>query len=144
MRAEHTTRGGSTRNFTSGNYTITTQPKKEWSYVVDDENGQKVKCPDMGHKREIKPIKQLMEKSLAKKAGLIDEEMIAVVLYTGLFEHHCPFCRCCGVIAEFYDDASGQVPCLSSTIPFSVDTHQKSTMLTKPPAICSPPPFSFS
>ena len=90
MRAEHTARGGSTHNFTSGNYKITTQPKKEWSYVVDDENGRKVECPDMGHKREIKPVKQLMKKPLAIKADLIEEEMIAVVLYTGLFEYHLP------------------------------------------------------
>jgi hypothetical protein len=84
MRAEHTTRDGSTFTFTTGNYKITTQPKREWLYVVGDENGQKVKCPDMGHGRQITPIEDLLKKPLAIKANLAEEEMIAVVMYTGL------------------------------------------------------------
>ena len=55
MCAEHCTRGGSTFTFTTGNYNITTQPNKEWAYVVGDESGQKVECPDMNHGRDIKP-----------------------------------------------------------------------------------------
>ena len=98
MCAEHTTRSGSTFTFTTGNYKITTQPKKEWYYVVGDEKGQKVECPDMSYGREIKPIDELMKKPLARKATLTEVEMIAVVLYTGLFEHHCPlfFFNLCG------------------------------------------------
>ena len=87
MCAEHTTRGGSTLTFTTGNYNITTQPFKEWSYVVGDESGLRVDCPDKTHGREIKPIDELMKKPLARKAKLTEEEMIAVVLYTGVCEH---------------------------------------------------------
>ena len=86
MCAEHTTRGGSTFTFTTGNYNITTQPFKEWSYVVGDESGHRVECPDKSHGREIKPIDELLKKPLARKAELTEVEMIAVVLYTGLFE----------------------------------------------------------
>ena len=89
MCAEHTTRGGSTFTFTTGNYNITTQPCKEWAYVVDDESGHRVECPDKNHGREVKRIYELMEKPLARKAKLTEEEMIAVVLYTGVFEYHC-------------------------------------------------------
>jgi hypothetical protein len=91
MRAEHTTRGGCSFTFTTGNYKITTQPIQEWLYVVGDENGQKVKCPDMSHGRQIKSIEDLLKKPLALKAKLAEEEMIAVVLYTGLFKQHQPF-----------------------------------------------------
>jgi hypothetical protein len=87
MCAEHTTRGGSTHTFTTGNYNITTQPLKEWSYVVGDESGLRADCPDKAHGREIKPIDELMKKPLARKAKLTEEEMIAVVLYTGVCEH---------------------------------------------------------
>ena len=86
MRAEHTTRGGSTFTFTTGNYNITTQPSKEWSYVVADESGYRVECPDKTHGREIQPIDELMKKPLAIAAKLKEEEMIAVVLYTGVSE----------------------------------------------------------
>jgi ankyrin repeat protein len=78
MCSEHTILEGSGRTFTSGNYKITTQPKNEWAYVVDG-----TKCPDMGHGREIRRICDLMKLPLAKKAELKEEEMIAIVLYTG-------------------------------------------------------------
>ena len=90
MCAEHTTRSGSTFTFTTGNYKITTQPKKEWYYVVGDEKGQKVECPDMSYGREIKPIDELMKKPLARKATLTEVEMIAIVLYTGVLDYRCP------------------------------------------------------
>ena len=88
MCAEHTTLGGSTFTFTTGNYNIRTQPKQEWLIVVGDESGAKVECPDMSHGRQIKSIDELMKKPLARKAKLTEEEMIAVVLYTGVFEYH--------------------------------------------------------
>jgi hypothetical protein len=91
MCAEHTTRGGSTFTFTTGNYNITTQPFKEWAYVVGDESGHRVECPDRTHGREIKPIDELMMKPLARRAKLTEEEMVAVVLYTGAFEYCCIF-----------------------------------------------------
>ncbi len=86
MCAEHTTRGGSTFIFTTGNYKIRTQPQKEWLYVVGDESGTRLDCPDMGHERHIKTIDELMKKPLARKAKLTEEEIIAVVLYTGLIQ----------------------------------------------------------
>ena len=91
MCAEHTTRGGSSYTFTTGNYNISTQPKKEWLYVVGDESGTRVGCPDMGHQRHIKTIDELMMKPLARKAKLTEEEIIAVVLYTGLFRFRRSF-----------------------------------------------------
>jgi hypothetical protein len=90
MCAEHTTGRGSTRTFTTGNYNITTQPFKEWLYVVRDENGHRVESPDKSHGREIKHIDELMKKPLAERAKLTEEEMIAVVLYTGVFEYRSP------------------------------------------------------
>lgn len=84
MCAEHTVKSGSSFTFTTGNYNITTQPLKEWLYVVGDEAGRRVECPDQGHGREIKTIDQLMKKPLARRAKLTEEEMIAVVLYTGV------------------------------------------------------------
>ncbi len=91
MCNEHTTRGGSTFTFTTGNYNISTQPFKEWAYVVGDESGRRVECPDRTHGREIKPIDELMMKPLARRAKLTEEEMVAVVLYTGAFEYCCMF-----------------------------------------------------
>ena len=85
MCAEHTTRGGSTFTFTTVNYKITTQPIKEWSYVVKDKKGRRMRCPDLGHNRKIIPIDELLKKPLAIAAGLKEAEMIAVVLYTGGF-----------------------------------------------------------
>jgi ankyrin repeat protein len=78
MCCEHTTLKGSEFPFTSGNYKITTQPKKEWAYVVDG-----IKCPDMDHGREIKPIHELMKMPLSERAELEEAEVIAIVLYTG-------------------------------------------------------------
>jgi len=106
MCAEHTTRGGSTFIFTTGNYFITTQPFKEWSYVVKDKNGQRVKCPDMDHNRKIIPIDELLKKPLAIAAGLKEAEMIAVVLYTGGFSCNCPvfciFSDACCLLSRIY------------------------------------------
>jgi ankyrin repeat protein len=78
MCSEHTTLEGSEITFTSGNYKITTQPKKEWAYVVDG-----MKCPDMDHGREIKSIRELKEMPLSERAELEEAEVIAIVLYTG-------------------------------------------------------------
>jgi hypothetical protein len=89
MRQEHCERAGCDTSFTTGNYNITTQPSKEWSYVVADETGHRVECPDKTHGRTIQPIDELMKKPLAIAAKLKEEEMIAVVLYTGVFEYHC-------------------------------------------------------
>ncbi len=83
MRQEHCERAGCNTRFTTGNYKITTTPRQEWLYIAGDETGQQVACPDMGHGRQIVRISELMKLKLAKDAKLTDDEMLAIVLYTG-------------------------------------------------------------
>jgi ankyrin repeat protein len=93
MRAEHMTRGGNDFFFVTGNYKVRTQARKEWLYVVGDENGQVVQPPasemvhdlDDGHivRRVIHPIDELLQRPLALSAKLTRVEMIAIVMYTG-------------------------------------------------------------
>jgi hypothetical protein len=78
MRQEHCERSGCDFEFTTSNYSITTCPKMEWQYIVEN-----TACPDMGHKRRLVPIKELMQKKVSKVAKLCEEEVIAVILYTG-------------------------------------------------------------
>ena len=80
MRQEHCERAGCDVSFTTGNYKITTTPKKEWNYVVGNEL-----CPqgDMGHGRLFVCIKELQDRKISKDANLREEEVIAIVLYTG-------------------------------------------------------------
>jgi WD40 repeat protein len=78
MRLEHCERAGCDKEFKSSNYGIVTSPKSEWSYVVDN-----IACPDMGHQRRLVSIKDLMQKHVCKHAKLCEEEVIAVVLYSG-------------------------------------------------------------
>ena len=67
----------------ASNYKITSTPFHEWMYIVGDDAGQRLPCPDMGHGRRIVLIVEMVQKSLAKRADLSRAEMIAVVLYTG-------------------------------------------------------------
>ena len=67
----------------AGNYKITSTPFHEWMYIVGDETGKRLPCPDMDHGRRILLIEELLQKSLVKRADLSRAEMIAVVLYTG-------------------------------------------------------------
>jgi hypothetical protein len=83
MRSEHCSWGGHSYEFKTPNYQVTTTPRKEWLYIVGDDKGQRVTCPDMGHGRRIVSIEELLEIPLAKRAKLTRAEMIAVVLYTG-------------------------------------------------------------
>lgn len=83
MRAEHCSREGCYHTFTSPNYSITTQPRSEWLYIVGDDKGQRPCCPDMNHGRRIVPIDELLKTDLAMRAALTRVEMIAVVLYSG-------------------------------------------------------------
>ena len=61
MMREHCERAGCDTEFTTGNYKITTTPKKDWRYVAGDENGQHVPCPAefMHHGRRIVPLGEL-------------------------------------------------------------------------------------
>jgi ankyrin repeat protein len=78
MRQEHCERAGCDVQFTTGNYKITTTPRQEWQYIVGN-----VPCPDMGHKRCLVPISELLQLDSCKTANLCEEEVIAIVLYTG-------------------------------------------------------------
>jgi WD40 repeat protein len=78
MRQEHCERAGCDVQFTTGNYKITTTPRQEWQYIVEN-----VPCPDMGHKRRLVPIGELLQLDSSKTAKLCEEEVIAIVLYTG-------------------------------------------------------------
>jgi hypothetical protein len=85
MMREHCERAGCDTEFTTGNYKITTTPKKEWLYVAGDDNGQRVPCPAefMNHGRMIRALDELKQLDLAVRAKLNDEEILALVLYTG-------------------------------------------------------------
>jgi WD40 repeat protein len=78
MRQEHCERAGCDTAFTTGNYKITTTPKQEWQYIVES-----VECPHMSHQRRIIPIWELLQRKVSQDAKLREEEVIAIVLYTG-------------------------------------------------------------
>lgn len=78
MRQEHCERCGCNVEFTTSNYNITTTPQREWQYVVEN-----FACADMGYQRRLAPIKELMQKKVCRDAKLCEEEVIAVVLYSG-------------------------------------------------------------
>ena len=78
MRQEHCERAGCDVAFMTGNYKITTTPRQEWQCIVEN-----IPCPDMGHQRRIIPISELLQLDVSKNAKLCEEEVIAIVLYTG-------------------------------------------------------------
>ena len=79
MFAEHCTKNDSNVEFTTSNYKVTTTPNKEWMIVV---KGQHT-LADMGNKRIIPNISELMRSETVKVAKLFTYEVIAIVLYTG-------------------------------------------------------------
>jgi ankyrin repeat protein len=85
MMREHCERAGCDTEFTTSNYNITTTPKKEWLYVAGDASGQRVACPAefMNHGRTILALDELRGLDVAVRAKLNDEEILALVLYTG-------------------------------------------------------------
>jgi WD40 repeat protein len=78
MRQEHCERAGCDVEFTTSNYNITTTPKKEWRYIVENAPGR-----DMRHERRHMSISELVKKKISQDAHLREEEVIAIVLYTG-------------------------------------------------------------
>ena len=85
MHSEHCVKPGYDYEFTTGNYSVKTSPQKEWKIVMKIE-----KCPEADMKdhsgkvvRTIPLIEDLQAKHMTTHAGLIEEELIAVVLYTG-------------------------------------------------------------
>jgi ankyrin repeat protein len=85
MMREHCERTGCNTEFTTNNYKITTTPEKEWLYVAGDANGQRLPCPPecLNHGRKILTLDELKQLDLAIRAKLNDEEILALVLYTG-------------------------------------------------------------
>ncbi len=82
MEAEHCSKYGHDKEFTSSNYKITTTPQHEWNTVVRP-NHEPMSDTEMQHGRVVRDVDKLVESDVAKKAGLRKEEVIALVLYTG-------------------------------------------------------------
>ena len=81
MRNEHTVRSGSKRKFTSSNYGLTTCPHDEFLYAT----GQRP-CPEQDMKdrhgrtvRTLRSVDALRTLEICIKAGLTDDEILAVV-----------------------------------------------------------------
>lgn len=122
MRQEHCERSGCNLSFTTMNYQVTTSPKKEWSYVVEDDSGNVASCPDMGHQRRLVPIKELLKSELCIRAHLTEVEVIAIVLYTGpMFQVYNSILRRYPI--EFFENFMGNM--FSTTIFVLVSAIQK-------------------
>ena len=100
MKNEHTEGHDATREFTTGNYGLTTTSAKEWSFVVDEAAPDgtsswpveaEAKLPDRDKCRKKTPLAELETKGEAMNAKLEEsnqpvilvEEIIAANLYTG-------------------------------------------------------------
>jgi hypothetical protein len=96
MQTEHCVRGNSQREFTTGNYNLTTTPATEWEFVVEPKEGaayphtpkDKAKWPkgtDWKGKsgRESKDVEVILQRKQVTLAGLLKVEVIALRLYTG-------------------------------------------------------------
>ena len=83
MQREHCDSKDSQKEFKTGNYNITTFPKREWLFAVDGI----LKGVDMRHERVVRDVDQLLEEHnnlvSSDDAKLRRTEVIAVVLYTG-------------------------------------------------------------
>jgi hypothetical protein len=77
-------RGDSKGAFCPPNYDTTTTPEAEWRVVTDPAEGRRVSVG----KRLVQPLAVLRELPMVKEAGLCDEEVVALVLYTGLIWTH--------------------------------------------------------
>jgi hypothetical protein len=85
MAAEHCAKAGWDFEFTSGNYKITTTPRREWRIIVDRDA-----CPegDRGHGRVIREVAACAQQEAAREAKLIEAEVVAVIEYTGPLVRH--------------------------------------------------------
>jgi hypothetical protein len=91
MKLEHCQRSDSNDTFTTSNYKVCTSPAAEWSYAVD---GQKPPDEQLSHGRTIRPIEELMQLDIVKRAKLQRVEVISVSLYTGpMFMKYNPCLR---------------------------------------------------
>ncbi|KAJ1487792.1 hypothetical protein T484DRAFT_1785483 [Baffinella frigidus] len=80
MKREHCTSGDSKVAFSPGNYDTTTTAAAEWRVVTDEAEGRRVS----EGKRRVRWIEDLLLDDLAQKAGLRKEEILALLLYTGV------------------------------------------------------------
>ena len=69
MEGEHCARFDSDEAFETGNYRITTTPRREWRIVVDGDAG----LADMRAGRRIPAIRELMALQTARDAGLVEQ-----------------------------------------------------------------------
>ena len=85
MEAEHCVKAGYDFGFTPTNYLVSTTPIKEWKIVMKLETCSKTDLKDKAGKlvRRIPSIDDLMAMSMTREAALIQEEITAVILYTG-------------------------------------------------------------
>ena len=65
--------------FSPGNYDTTTTPEAEWRVVTDPEEGKRVSVG----KRVVQALAELKTDPTVQEAGLLDEEILALLLYTG-------------------------------------------------------------
>ena len=79
MEREHCKRGDSKATFSPGNYDTTTTPEAEWRVVTDPEEGKRVSVGE----RLVHALAELKKDPMVQEAGLLDEEILALVLYTG-------------------------------------------------------------
>ena len=87
-------RGDSKVTFSPGNYDTTTTPEAEWRVVTDPEEGKRVSVG----KRLVQALAELKKDPMVQEAGLLDEEILALLLYTGwklTGSFATPLLRCC-------------------------------------------------
>jgi hypothetical protein len=80
MEREHCSRAGCNTPITTTNYGLTTTPRREWMLVLGEVEAE---SKELLFGRRIPCYKKLGDLEVAKAAGLIPVEIIAVVLYTG-------------------------------------------------------------
>ena len=78
MDLEHCHSYGFDAPFTASRNQITTTPAKEWALVVRGEQAE-----NMGRNRRLRSLAECMQLGLVQLAGLIEPEVIAVILFTG-------------------------------------------------------------
>ncbi len=123
MKAERCIKGGCDYEFTTKNYHVTTCAKKEGEILMGERE-----CPkeDMGHGRTPRSVADMKDLPLAKKAGLEEVEIIAIILYSGpLFQVYNTVLRrpsrpICNVFQSFGNFFSTTIHVLVSVI---IETH---------------------
>eukprot|EP00960_Hanusia_phi_P077423 768693-Hanusia_phi.AAC.3 len=79
MENEHCRAEDSEEEFVTGNYHIKTTPKEEWLAVTDVRRRQELS----DGQRVVRDVEQLVRAEAAVEAGLMKEEILALLLYTG-------------------------------------------------------------